>query len=119
MVVLYATFRYNFDARTNAVTVALRSMQRNLKPVASLLGAVHPNLGVPANRAEHDIDLSVSIQISEGATTMPGGWRCSEPRLVRRRLPFSAASRVTEYCVVLVNWLAREGHGLHVAAAYE
>ncbi len=91
------TFRHDFDARANAVAIALGSAQSDIEPVAGLLAAVHPDLGVPADRGHHDVDASIAIQIAEGATAVAGREeRRRSPASSVKRNPFSLASRIAE-----------------------
>ena len=62
VVVLNATLGYDFNTSADAVAVALGSMQSDIQPVAGLRAAVHPDLGIPVDRADHDIDPSISIR---------------------------------------------------------
>src|SRR4029077_602004 len=117
VVVLRAALGYNLDTSADAVAIALCSLQSNIEPVARLLAAVHPDLGVLTESTDHDIDTAVSVEIAERAATMAGRRSCGEPRFFRQRSPFPTCAQVVEYRVQLIDRLARLVQRFDVASA--
>src|SRR5258708_4050228 len=80
VVVLHPVLGHKLDASANAVAVTLGSTQRDVKPVAWLLAAIHPDFCILTNSAYHNIDTSIAIQIAESAAPVAGRRSRFEPR---------------------------------------
>jgi hypothetical protein len=74
VVVLRARRCHHLDARTDAISIALRPFQRNIQPVPGVLRMVHPNLRILAQRRFHHIHSAVAVEVCKGAAAVPR-WR--------------------------------------------
>src|SRR5450755_1686760 len=70
MVILGATPGYNFDARSNAISIALSTLQLDLKPMIVTRALVDPDLCGSSDRADYDIQSAVPIEVANGRATM-------------------------------------------------
>ena len=73
VVVLRSALRYEFDARADAVTVALGSAESYVKPMAGVLAAVHPDFSIFSQCSDDHIDAAVSVEVAEGASAVARG----------------------------------------------
>src|SRR5271163_4933930 len=124
MVVLGSALGDHLDPRADPVAVALGSPQGDLQPVAGFLASVHPDFRVRGKRGGHDIDASISVQVSEGQAAMPRCRGGSQPGLLGERDPLAAPvvlywAGISEYGVVLIYLRARERPRLHMTASHE
>src|ERR1035438_2046373 len=111
-----AAFGYQFDARADAVAIALCSFESNIKPVIRGIAAIHPYLRVLANRRHHGIDAPVAVKVSKGATAMARRRKRAQSGFVRKKAPFARAPRIAEDKVGLIDVGPKRHQGQDVAA---
>src|SRR5207302_3535329 len=62
----------------------------------------------------HHVDSPIAVQIAKGAAPMPSLRTGGETCFFCQWGPFTAGPKIAEHTVVLIDWLAGHGDGLHV-----
>src|ERR1700722_3461167 len=119
MVILRSAFCYQLDAGADAVAVALGPAQREVKPVAGFVGAVHPNLGFLAEGSHHNVDAAISVKVGESPASVACGGRSGETGLLGERHPLSGRARIAKDRIRLIDRLAGLRKRFDMAAADE
>src|SRR5579864_1847854 len=114
---LSLSLRNDTNLRSNAIAVALRTLQRKFQPMVFIGAVVHPDFGGSAESRNNNIELAVVIKIAKRRTTMAARRLSKKSSLFGQSGPFRAI-QISKNCIGLVDMAVR-GHGrrLHVTPA--
>src|ERR1700677_1837296 len=131
VVVLRPVFCNHFHPGSNAVAIAARAFQRDIKPVTGIRTPVQPYLSILAQSGCDHINAPVTIEIAKRNPAMARRGKCVEAGLLRKRQPLphstriggtgirntsASKTRIAEPSVVLLNLLVLRCSGVDVAA---
>src|SRR5258708_6656401 len=119
MVILHSCLGCNFDARSNAVAIALHSMQCYGEPVRLARAAIHPQFCIQVHRRHYGIDAPVSIEISERTPAMTRRGLVCESRFCSESFPLSARAEISKDGIRLLDPSARPIRPPHMPSAHE
>ena len=104
MVVLRAGFGYDFDARADSVAIRFDSTQRDVKPMACIGAAVHPQLGGLIEAGGDNIDAAVAIEVAQCTAAMTCRGVIGESRFACRGCHFPLAPRLRKTTLGSAKW---------------
>src|ERR1700683_3191451 len=79
LVILGTAVGHHFNARSDPVAVALRSLQLDLQPMITAWAFIHPDFRRSLERGYNHIDTAIPIEIADSRSTVPRGGREVSP----------------------------------------